>query len=914
LKLNHFHIVFRSVAYYRTATLYQFLIILLLSAIITGSLLVGISVRKSLLTSNQLQLNGTGLVIHSGSRYFPQSLVERLEKASGEKCEGILETKGWVRSFSTGETALNIQVFGINNQFFKFNNSPGIISLDKGEVAINKKLADKLNLRIGDDIILRIGKISDIPSRSPFAPESDDFESFVLTIKEIIAQDGPANFTLGLSHTRPLNIYLSLSEFNNYFAGNPKINRILIKDNKELTLESIRDDLVNVFNTEDAGLSLRHVETCNQQEIISNRIFISESEVEEITAAIPEASPIITYLANQINLGTRSTPYSFVSALPYQLYDNLPDENGIVINKWLANDLDATIGDSIRLSYYIMGNYKNLVEKTHDFIISDITDQVSIWSDPKLMPEFPGISGSESCSNWDAGIPIALDEIREKDEDYWDNFKGTPKAFIGYEKGRELWGNNFGPATAIRFPDNIERDYILNKLNGHIDPLNIGFRIINASNNAIEAAENSVDFSTLFLSLSFFIILSSLILLILIVSSHLSTRQDQISTLRALGFSDKLITRIFFLESGSTAFLGSLAGAFTGNLFNILIIKSLNSVWRGAVQTDTLRSFFDITSMLIGLAVTMILVLLVLWMYLRNQLRKHRADHVSGKKNFLENNMKLFFILPGIILIIQIVFALLIPGTGTVLWFVTGVTLFAAIVLYYRLIISLFRKRNPKKSGSLVNSFWPYYTYFPSRAITPILFLAAGIFIVVITGANRKSYNVDTISRESGTGGYLLWGETVTPFAYDLNSPEGKKEYELPITNESGLYFIQAKRADGDDASCLNLNSVESPPLLGIDASHFSIRESFSFATFMKGLDVRNPWDALSLHPSRNTIYGIIDQTVLQWNLKRKTGDTLILSTENGELLNIILAAGLKSSIFQGHILIGHHNFNRFFP
>ena len=58
-----------------------------------------------------------------------------------------------------------------------------------------------------------------------------------------------------------------------------------------------------------------------------------------------------------------------------------------------------------------------------------------------------------------------------------------------------------------------------------------------------------------------------------------------------------------------------------------------------------------------------------------------------------------------------------------------------------------------------------------------------------------------------------------------------------------------------------------------------------------------------------NTIYGIADQTVLEWGLKIKTGDTLVLRAENGQPLNIIIAAGLQSSVFQGNVLIGKEKF-----
>jgi ABC-type antimicrobial peptide transport system permease subunit len=75
-----------------------------------------------------------------------------------------------------------------------------------------------------------------------------------------------------------------------------------------------------------------------------------------------------------------------------------------------------------------------------------------------------------------------------------------------------------------------------------------------------------------------------------------------------------------------------------------------------------------------------------------------------------------------------------------------------------------------------------------------------------------------------------------------------------------------------------------------------------------------NPWSLLDATPGPNTIYGIADQTVLQWGLKIKTGDTLIYKAENGQPLNIIICAGLKSSIFQGYLLISEMHFAEYFP
>ena len=197
MKLNFIHIIFRSIVYYRLNTLYQFLIILFLSAIITGSLLTGSSVRSSLKKENENRLYGTGIVISSGPRFFPGSLATRLEKSSNERCEGILELKSWTRNFNTGESALNVQLWGVNNSFFSFNSLNPTISLEKGEVAINSLLASRIGLEVGDDIIIRTEALSDIPSGSPFAPEEDDFESLVLTVKHIVEGNGLADFSWG---------------------------------------------------------------------------------------------------------------------------------------------------------------------------------------------------------------------------------------------------------------------------------------------------------------------------------------------------------------------------------------------------------------------------------------------------------------------------------------------------------------------------------------------------------------------------------------------------------------------------------------------------------------------------------------------------------------------------------------------
>ena len=136
----------------------------------------------------------------------------------------------------------------------------------------------------------------------------------------------------------------------------------------------------------------------------------------------------------------------------------------MIINRWMAEDLSVNEGDTIQMYWYSPDSLNKLIEKSSEFIVKRIVDMKGIWSDSLLMPDFPGISGKESCSDWDAGVPIKMNDIRRKDEDYWNKYRGTPKAFISYDKGKKLWGNNFGPATAIRFPAGVTEKEIEKKL------------------------------------------------------------------------------------------------------------------------------------------------------------------------------------------------------------------------------------------------------------------------------------------------------------------------------------------------------------------------------------------------------------------------------------------------------------------
>ena len=111
---------------------------MLLSAVITGSLLVGKSVKESLKKSASEHLGNTGILISSGTRYFSNDLAQRLSDSAGIACTGILEINGYSQNLNSQKGAFNTHIYGVGKDFFIFQGND-TLSIKPGEVAVNRK-------------------------------------------------------------------------------------------------------------------------------------------------------------------------------------------------------------------------------------------------------------------------------------------------------------------------------------------------------------------------------------------------------------------------------------------------------------------------------------------------------------------------------------------------------------------------------------------------------------------------------------------------------------------------------------------------------------------------------------------------------------------------------------------------------
>ncbi len=108
-------------------------------------------------------------------------------------------------------------------------------------------------------------------------------------------------------------------------------------------------------------------------------------------------------------------------------------------------------GDRVELDYYLWDSVAGLQARSVAFTVSGVVPIAGMAADRRLVPEYPGITGAESLADWDPPFPIDLSRVRPVDEAYWHEFRTTPKVFVPYERGRDLWRSRYGALTSLRF-------------------------------------------------------------------------------------------------------------------------------------------------------------------------------------------------------------------------------------------------------------------------------------------------------------------------------------------------------------------------------------------------------------------------------------------------------------------------------
>ncbi|MBS1788889.1 MAG: ABC transporter permease [Acidobacteria bacterium] len=980
--MNLSTLIKNNLKYFRQTNLAVILGVAIATAVLAGALLVGDSVRASLQDLALARLGKTDLLVTS-TGFFREALADDLKSAQNfstnfnDACP-LIAIEGVVTHSDTNARAGNVAVYGVDERFWKFHGS-SVAPPEDNDLLASAALASELNAKPGDTLILRIEKPSAIPVESLHGRKEDLGRSVRLTMREALPAGSIGEFSLRPQQGAVRAIFLPLKKLQRNIEQDNKADAILVSqihpDQDALPQRNILPEnlvagmLQKTFMLADLGLELRVLEAAQAVSLESDSAVLSDTLADKAKTAAKnlglKTDPFLTYLANSIRISDKEVPYSLLTATDefWSQEGDLPKTDqprGLILNDWAARDLGAKVGDDVTFEYYVWKEEGRLDTKQATLKLERIVPVQGLAADRNLAPEYPGISDAKSLADWDPPFPVDLSRVRKIDEEYWDKYRTTPKAFIPLETGQKLWGTRWGKLTSIRiYPKEsgvppsggspasakipaetrtpntsepeITRQSFEQTLRDALNPTEMGLSVQSVKYESLRASRGATDFGEYFTYFSFFLVVSALLLTTLFFKLGIEQRLREIGLLRALGFSIKQVRSLFLREGLLLAVIGSVVGLIGAIAYGWLMMFGLRTWWVGAVGTTLLRLHISPISLAIGAICGIITALLCIWLTLRG-LRKTSprnllAGSVVGDRLSVAGDSpsrrftlspRLFAIVFAVLGVAMLASAKFIGQVGA--FFGAGTFLLIALLFFWSAWLKSDKRQTISGHGlaPMARLGFRNATIRPSRSVLCIALIASAAFIIVSVDAFRKDSGAVSSDPKSGTGGYPLMAESLLPIVHDPNGEQGREELNLTDEVFKNVRLTRFRLRPGDDASCLNLYAPRSPRVLGateefINANRFSFASSLAQTTEEKA----NPWLLLNSSPTPNSqlpIPVIADANSLTYVLHLNVGDETALTSSRGEVIKLKVVGALADTIFQGELLMSEQNFVKVFP
>jgi len=901
------------------------------TAALTGALLVGDSVRETLHRRALERLGPFEYALAPSDRFFEASLAKRLASGLAEKSGGVqsvLMLPGVVSAREGAARANHALVLGVDEGFLSAFAAKSPSGLQTNQALINAALADQLGAKPGDEILLRVQKPNALSGDVSLTTRENSGAVLRLKVADVLSAEAGGDFSLQRSQLSPLNVFIR-QETLARAAGVPGKANLLVTGiprpgvTPEQAEKELASSLRNQWQLADASLELRSLPEAHAIELRSSRAFLESAVVAAATRGWTQtnAQPVLTYLANTLEKGSQKTPYSFVTAAgpPWTPADLRDDE--IMVSQWLADDLRLTPGDELSLTYFLPESGARLLESTNRFRVRAILPDQLPWSDRTLMPDFPGLEKAESTKDWDFGFEL-VHPIRPKDEDYWKQHRGTPKAFISLPAGQKLWGNRFGSLTAIRWPlaSPSGPDTAIGKeVFSRLDPATLGLKFEPVREQALNSVSQSQDFGQLFIGFSFFVVIAALLLMAMLFQLGLEQRTVETGTLLALGFAPAKVRRLMWVEGALLALAGGMLGLAGALLYSKLMLLGLAGIWRGAVGTSALKFFATPQTLVIGAFASVTVAVITIWIASRKQARQPArqllAEGSTGLPNFGQGRGKWLAMASGAGAALILAWAVLKGETSNAgAFFGAGALLLTSGLAATSAWLGSLTQPGHSTALTLSRLSIRSAARRKNRSLTTIALLACGCFVIVAVGAFRLDAARDATLKPSGTGGFALLGESTMPIYQDLNRRSGREFFGLNDADLADVNLVPIRVRAGDEASCLNLTRAQKPRLLGVNPQLLAGR--FTFTAAAKGLSSAKGWELLrsSSETVADEVPAIGDANSIQWALGKKVGDTLDYTDDQGRTFKLRLVGAVANSILQGSLLIDEAQFIKRFP
>ncbi len=937
-------------------------------AVLAGALLVGDSVRASL---RDMVLQRLGETDHAliASGFFREQLAADLQTNKEFAAAGLdsncplIALEGTVTHEPSKRVGSKINVYGVDERFWKFHRREGKQPPRNREVLVSEALARELGTSVGDSLMVRVQKPSEIPAESLHSKKDDLGSSFRLDVREVLSAASLGEFSLQPQQGAARSIFVPLSLLQAELNRPAKVNIVLLSekthegtDDTTAAKKASLDQIVKEQTTlEDFGVGLRligkpqAISVEHDSKLLTNYVAEAASNAGGSSRRIS----VLSYLANSISFGDRSIPYSLVAAIDEgppsagpeeRLFAKQSNEENdllppIVLNEWAARDLGVRPGDVVSLEYYRWHEDGRLETKSERFQLRSVVPIQGLAADQNLVPDYPGISGTADLSDWDPPFPVDLKRVRKKDEDYWDQYRTTPKAFIPLAVGQALWQSRFGKLTSMRiYPETgTQSEQTLQiyrqKLRAALDPGAMGFNVIPVRSQGLAASRGATDFGEYFLYFSFFLVISALLLTALFFKLGIEQRLREIGLLQAVGFPASKIRTIFLTEGLLLALVGSLIGLVGALVYGQLMMFGLRTWWVDAVGTTMLRLHVSPLSLLFGLGGGIVAALICVAWTLRSLRKQSTRSLLSGilaheettesstrRRGFSSLRTSIAIGLALIALLLLIASALHLVGQ-TPGFFGGGLMLLVAALCFQ----SAWLRRGGRSAitgagrWALARMGFRNATYRPGRSLVCIALIASAAFIIVSVDAFRREA-VTAHDKTSGSGGYPFLAESLLPLVHDPNTAEGREAMNLGSEDASsptaGVTFARFRVRPGDDASCLNLYQPKNPKIIApTDDFVLSRRFSFQSSLAANAAEKENPWLLLNREFPDGAVPAIADANSMTYVLHLKLGEDFVLPNADGQHpVRLRLVAALADSIFQSELVMAEKSFKRLFP
>jgi putative ABC transport system permease protein len=870
----------------------------------------------------------------------------------------------------------------------------------------------------GRSVLVRVQQPSAVPLGSLHGRRDEAGKTIRAMVRGVLPAEAMGEFSLRPRQGDVRAIFLPLARLQADLNQPDRINAILVAarapdaERGSHAAREIEAMLAPSLAIEDAGLNLRGLP--------DDRGFILESDAGLLSDAVADvaeriataqglqATPVFSYLAYSIRSGTHEIPYSIVAGMdlgregvklpsphsgaPNARSGRVGVEPGapnarsgrvgvepsprrgegvdlaqssptspIWLNAWAAEALHAKPGAPVTIDYDVWEDAGGLTRRQAAFTTVGVLPMEGAGADPTLTPEYPGITGQESLSDWDPPFPLDLARITPRDEEYWDRYRAAPKAIITLGDAQRLWGSRFGRLTSIRLAASGSQPARLmpayrEALQAALTPTTAGLMVQPVRATALAGASGTTDFGQYFLYFSFFLVVSGLLLAGLFFRLGVEQRLREVGLLQALGYTPALVRRLFLAEGLVLAVAGSVVGLVGALAYAAAIMFGLRTWWVGAVGTTALTLKPSATSLLIGAVAGVITAVLAIAWTLRGITRipsrmllhedlseSHNASTDASPASQADSGPSgataasrspqarvsmatarrrlLFITFAGLALALTLASAFqAIDRTGG-FFGAGGAALIAALS---GLSLWLHRAPSAPVPSPTPRALWHFgqvnAAARPGRTILSVALIAFATFVIVTVGAFRQEGVAAPEDPRSGTGGYALIAESVAPIADDPNTPAGRRSLGLdspelqPIL--SGTSIARFRLRPGDDGSCLNLYRPENPRVIAPEDGFVTDGGRFTFASSLAETEAErgNPWLLLNRTFSDGAVPTIVDFTSLMYVFHRSLGDDIVLSRASGTPVKLRVVGALSHSVFQSELIVSEPSFVRLFP